>query len=208
MVLTQFSHRKLASISSHAVHAGDVRLGTRRGNRSQPHLHGVHGRGCAVRGARGWWEGSPREIPERTRDFRRQWVPIESDVMDEIVRSNCTHRMRSYLESGCILPYQNISNLRHLHSCERELECYINEANVVLKRLECLVEDAYDATLTANLSAVKVLDYSSADSKMKHEKQEQPADQLDRDSSLVTVMILVHNMLKLDYTMQGQVTVP
>uniref|UniRef100_A0ACD5WPK3 Uncharacterized protein n=1 Tax=Avena sativa TaxID=4498 RepID=A0ACD5WPK3_AVESA len=102
--------------------------------------------------------------------FRRQWVPIESDVMDEIVRSNCTHRMRSYLESGCSLPYQNISNLRHLHSCERELEGYINEANVVLKRLECLVEDAYDATLTANLSAVKVLDYSTADSKMKHVK--------------------------------------
>uniref|UniRef100_A0ACD5UJ43 Uncharacterized protein n=2 Tax=Avena sativa TaxID=4498 RepID=A0ACD5UJ43_AVESA len=131
--------------------------------------------------------------------------------MDEIVRSNCTDRMRSYLESGCSLHYQNISNLRHLHSCERELEDYINEANAVLKKLQRLVEDAYDATLTANLSAVKVPDYSTADSKMNHEyhfteeKQEQPADELDRDSSLVTVMILVHNMLKLDYTMQEKI---
>jgi hypothetical protein len=37
---------------------------------------------------------------------------------------------------------------------------------------------------------------------MSQEKEEQPADQLDRDSSLVMVMILVHKMLKLDYTMQ------
>jgi hypothetical protein len=37
---------------------------------------------------------------------------------------------------------------------------------------------------------------------MSQEKEEQPLDQLDRDSSLVMVMILVHNMLKLDYTMQ------
>jgi hypothetical protein len=37
---------------------------------------------------------------------------------------------------------------------------------------------------------------------MSQEKEEQPLDQLDRDSSLVMVMILVHNMLNLDYTMQ------
>ncbi|XP_051207787.1 uncharacterized protein [Lolium perenne] len=37
------------------------------------------------------------------------------------------------------------------------------------------------------------------------EKEEQPADQLDRDSSLVMVMILVHKMLKLDYTMQERI---
>jgi hypothetical protein len=37
---------------------------------------------------------------------------------------------------------------------------------------------------------------------MYQERGEQPADHLDSDSSLVTLMILVHNMLKLDYTMQ------
>uniref|UniRef100_A0ACD5WDP9 Uncharacterized protein n=1 Tax=Avena sativa TaxID=4498 RepID=A0ACD5WDP9_AVESA len=143
--------------------------------------------------------------------FRRPRVPSESDVMGEIVRSNCTDRMKSYLESGGSLHCQNISNLNQLHSCEGELKGYINKVNALLKELQCLVEDAYDATLTANLSAIRFGDDSSADNKMnnqshfREEEEEQPADQLDRDSSLVTVMILVHNMLKLDYTMQEKI---
>ena len=35
----------------------------------------------------------------------------ESDVMSQIVKSNCTGRMRSYLEAGCRLHCQNISNI-------------------------------------------------------------------------------------------------
>uniref|UniRef100_A0ACD6A346 Uncharacterized protein n=1 Tax=Avena sativa TaxID=4498 RepID=A0ACD6A346_AVESA len=143
--------------------------------------------------------------------FRRPRLPSESDVMGEIVRSNCTDRMKSYLESGGGLHCQNISNLSQLHSCEGGLKVYINKVNALLKELQCLVEDAYDAALTANLSAIKFRDESSTDNKMndqshfREEKEEQPADQLDRDSSLVTLMILVHNMLKLDYTMQEKI---
>jgi hypothetical protein len=37
---------------------------------------------------------------------------------------------------------------------------------------------------------------------MYQKKEEQPADQLNDYPSLVTIMILVHNMLKLDYMMQ------
>ncbi|XP_071676077.1 uncharacterized protein [Lolium perenne] len=136
---------------------------------------------------------------------------VESDVIGEIVRSNCTGRMKSYLESGCSLLCQSISNLSQLHSCEAELQGYINKVNALVEELQCLVEDAYAATLTANLSATKVLDYTVADnstndaSHFTEEKEEQPANQLHRDSSLVMVMILVHNMLKLDYTMQEKI---
>ncbi|XP_051207785.1 uncharacterized protein [Lolium perenne] len=112
--------------------------------------------------------------------FRRPRIPIESDVIGEIVRSNCTDRMKSYLESGCSLHCQSISNLSQLNSCEGELKGYIHK------------------------------DESTADNKMNdpsncREKGEQPADHLDSDSSLVTLMILVHNMLKLDYTMQEKI---
>jgi hypothetical protein len=37
---------------------------------------------------------------------------------------------------------------------------------------------------------------------MYQKNEEQPADQLNDYPALVTVMILVHNMLKLDYMMQ------
>lgn len=144
--------------------------------------------------------------------FRRPRLPSESDTMGEIVRSNCTDRMKSYLESGCSLHCQNISNLNQLNSCEGELKGYINKVNALLEELQCLVEDAYDATLTANLRAIEVADERTADNKMNDESRfteemevQQPADQLDRDSSLVMVMILVYNMLKLDYTMQEKI---
>jgi hypothetical protein len=42
-------------------------------------------------------------------------------------------------------------------------------ANALLEELQCLVEDAYATTLTANLSATQVSDYSVADNKMNHE---------------------------------------
>ncbi|XP_047071602.1 uncharacterized protein LOC124680581 isoform X2 [Lolium rigidum] len=142
--------------------------------------------------------------------FRRPRVPVESDVIGEIVRSNCTDRMKSYLESGCSLHCQSISNLSQLNSCEGELKGCIHKVKALLEELQCLVEGAYDATLTANLRAMHAPDESTADNKMNdpsncREKGEQPADHLDSDSSLVTLMILVHNMLKLDYTMQEKI---
>ncbi|XP_014753391.1 uncharacterized protein LOC100837520 [Brachypodium distachyon] len=82
--------------------------------------------------------------------FRRPQVPSGSDVMSEIIRSNCTDRMKSYLEAGCSSQCRSISNLNHLHSCEGELEDHVNKVNALLKELQCLVEDAYDAALTAN----------------------------------------------------------
>lgn len=136
--------------------------------------------------------------------FRRPRIPVESDVIGEIVRSNCTDRMKSYLESGCSLHCQSISNLSQLNSCEGELKGCIHKVKALLEELQCLVEGAYDATLTANLRAMHVPDESTADN-CREEKGEQPADHLDSDSSLVTLMILVHNMLKLDYTMQEKI---
>ncbi|XP_051207730.1 uncharacterized protein [Lolium perenne] len=136
--------------------------------------------------------------------FRRPRIPVESDVIGEIVRSNCTDRMKSYLESGCSLHCQSISNLSQLNSCEGELKGCIHKVKALLEELQCLVEGAYDATLTANLRGMHVPDESTADN-CREEKGEQPADHLDSDSSLVTLMILIHNMLKLDYTMQEKI---
>ena len=43
--------------------------------------------------------------------FQSPRNPKESDVISQIVKSNCTGRMRSYLEAGCRLHCQNISNI-------------------------------------------------------------------------------------------------
>ncbi|RCV17709.1 hypothetical protein SEVIR_3G246900v4 [Setaria viridis] len=139
-----------------------------------------------------------------------------------------------------------------IHSCEDGLKDHINKVKTLLEELECLVEDVYAITLTANISALKVSDSHTIDSKltidsciigvevsvqtfpftnhlhsvlfnreylavyndevrwkpgnMLHLLQEdKSADQLDSDVFLVTVMIIVHNMLELDYAMQENI---
>ncbi|RCV40015.1 hypothetical protein SETIT_9G017200v2 [Setaria italica] len=151
--------------------------------------------------------------------FRRPQIPTESDVMKQILKSNCTHRMKSYLEAGCRLHSQNISNINQLRSCEDGLKDHINKVKALLEELECLVEDVYGITLTASLSALEVSDCHSIDNKLTTEsciiemeqgvstpqEEDKNTDQLDSDVSFVTVMVIVRNMLKLDYTMQEKI---
>ncbi|KAJ1292763.1 hypothetical protein BS78_01G015300 [Paspalum vaginatum] len=148
--------------------------------------------------------------------FRRPPIPKESDVMNQIVKSNCTVRMRSYLEAGCRLHCPDISNINQLSSSEDGLKDHINKVKTLIKELECLVEDVYGITLTASLSALEVSDshcaesmpstdicFTEGDSTQREEGIS--ADQLDSDVSLVTAMVMVLNMLKLDYTMQEKI---
>ncbi|XP_066364554.1 uncharacterized protein [Miscanthus floridulus] len=133
--------------------------------------------------------------------FRRPQIPKESDVMNQILKSNCTVRMRSYIEAGCRLHCQNISN--------------INQLKTLLEELECLVENVYGMTLTASLSALGVSDSQCLDNMLSTDccsmegvstqEEDKSADQLDTDVSFVTVMVMVRNMLKLDYMMQEKI---
>uniref|UniRef100_A0A0A9DPZ1 DUF7795 domain-containing protein n=1 Tax=Arundo donax TaxID=35708 RepID=A0A0A9DPZ1_ARUDO len=142
--------------------------------------------------------------------FRGPQIPTESDIMSEIMKSNCTGRMRSYLEAGCRLHCQDISNINQFRSCKDGLNNHINKAKTLLEELECLVKDVYGITLTASLSALKTSDSSSIDNKLNNEscfveEEDESADQLDTDVSLVTMMVIVCKMLKLDYTMQEKI---
>ncbi|XP_039831744.1 uncharacterized protein LOC120692494 isoform X3 [Panicum virgatum] len=134
--------------------------------------------------------------------FQRPQIPTESDVMNHILKSNCTGRMWFYLEAGCRLHCHDISN--------------INQFKALLEELECLVEDVYGITLTASLSALKVSDNHSIDSKLTTEsclmegvstlqEVDKSVDGLDSVVSYVTVMVIIRNMLKLDYMMQERI---
>ncbi|NP_001147378.2 uncharacterized protein LOC100280986 [Zea mays] len=141
--------------------------------------------------------------------FRRPQIPKESDVMNQILKSNCTVRMRSYVEAGCRLHYQNISNINQLSSSEAGLKDHIKKAKTLLEELECLVENVYGITLTSSLSALEVSDSHCLDNMPSTDcyamEEDKRADHLDMDVSLVTVMAMVRNMLKLDYTMQEKI---
>ncbi|AQK61677.1 hypothetical protein ZEAMMB73_Zm00001d012867 [Zea mays] len=59
--------------------------------------------------------------------FRRPQISKEADVMNQILKSNCTVRMRSYIETGCRVHCQNISNINQLSSCENGLKDHIKK---------------------------------------------------------------------------------
>uniref|UniRef100_A0A0E0E9Z4 DUF7795 domain-containing protein n=6 Tax=Oryza TaxID=4527 RepID=A0A0E0E9Z4_9ORYZ len=109
--------------------------------------------------------------------FRRPKLLTESGAISEIVKSNLSDRMRSYLEAGCTHHNENIQNMNKLHSCQEKLNDHISKAKLLLEELHILEED----------------------------DEQQSGDLLDKAVSCASVMVLVHNMLKLDYTMQEKI---
>ncbi|XP_044350594.1 uncharacterized protein [Triticum aestivum] len=175
--------------------------------------------------------------------FRRPMIPMESGAVSQLVKSNYTDRLKSYLEAGCHLQHQSIRNINQLcsreqmgrpscethdaevlcmvvtvaaghncniyiQSCEEKLEDHINKAKVLIEELECLAEDVYSTTLTASLSILEASDCFDGDDNLPADSCEddgQSVDPLDSAVSYSSVMILVHNMLKLDYSMQEKI---
>ncbi|KAF7001017.1 hypothetical protein CFC21_016772 [Triticum aestivum] len=81
----------------------------------------------------------------------------------------------------------------------------LRKAKVLIEELECLAEDVYSTTLTASLSILEASDCFDDDDNLPADSCEdegQSVDPLDSAVSYSSVMILVHNMLKLDYSMQ------
>ncbi|KAE8787639.1 hypothetical protein D1007_38462 [Hordeum vulgare] len=133
---------------------------------------------------------------------------MESGAVSQLVKSNYTDRLKSYLEAGCHLQHQSVRNINQLQSCEEKLEDHINKAKVLIEELECLAEDVYSTTLTASLSILEASDCSDGDNNLPAdccEDEGQSVDPLDSAVSYSSVMILVHNMLKLDYSMQEKI---
>ncbi|XP_006657608.1 uncharacterized protein LOC102705544 isoform X2 [Oryza brachyantha] len=140
--------------------------------------------------------------------FRRPKLVTESGAISEIVKSNYSDRMRSYLEAGCTHHDESIQNLNELHSCQEQLNGHINKAKLLLEELQFLEEDVYSTALTACLSSLRHTDDCSDDDNVTNEYSEdeqQPGDLLDSAVSCASVMVLVHNMLKMDYMMQEKI---
>lgn len=133
---------------------------------------------------------------------------MESGALSELVKSNYTDRMKCYLEAGCHLQHQSIRNINQLQSCEEKLEDHINKAKLLLEELQYLAEHVYSTTLTANLGVIRSSNYFHGDNNLTDEcceDEQQPVDPLDSAVTYSSVMILVHNMLKLDYSMQEKI---
>jgi hypothetical protein len=83
-----------------------------------------------------------------------------------------------------------------------------SSAKLLLEELHILEEDVYSTTLKACLSSLRHMDDCPDDNSLTNifsEDEQQSGDLLDKAVSCASVMVLVHNMLKLDYTMQEKI---
>uniref|UniRef100_I1QTR5 DUF7795 domain-containing protein n=1 Tax=Oryza glaberrima TaxID=4538 RepID=I1QTR5_ORYGL len=136
---------------------------------------------------------------QEVQHFRRPKLLTESGAIIEIVKSNYSDRMRSYLEAGCTHHDENIQKMNRLHAYQEKLNDHINKAKLLLEELQFLEEDVYSAALTASLSSSRNTDDCPDDVNLTNvcsRDEQQPEDWLDGAVSFASVIVLVHNMLK------------
>uniref|UniRef100_A0A0D3HCQ9 DUF7795 domain-containing protein n=1 Tax=Oryza barthii TaxID=65489 RepID=A0A0D3HCQ9_9ORYZ len=121
--------------------------------------------------------------------FRRPKLLTESGAIIEIVKSNYSDRMRSYLEAGCTHHDENIQKMNRLHAYQEKLNDHINKAKLLLEELQFLEEDVYSAALTASLSSSRNTDDCPDDVNLTNDEQ-QPEDWLDGAVSFASVIVL------------------
>ncbi|VAH65203.1 unnamed protein product [Triticum turgidum subsp. durum] len=61
--------------------------------------------------------------------FRRPMIPMESGAVSQLVKSNYTDRLKSYLEAGCHLQHQSIWNI---NQCKLKVTFPVPECIVYL----------------------------------------------------------------------------
>ncbi|KAF3341785.1 hypothetical protein FCM35_KLT00423 [Carex littledalei] len=141
--------------------------------------------------------------------FRRPQINKDSKVVNEIIKSNMTERMKSYLDAGCTHSHHNIQNLSQLHNCMLGLQDFLKKAKASLDEIECFAEDAYKAAFESERNASRFVQEHVDEPLMNQtaapEDEAEPFDVKEKSVSYATMMMVIYNMLKLDYTMQENI---
>ncbi|XP_078160774.1 uncharacterized protein LOC144556155 isoform X3 [Carex rostrata] len=127
--------------------------------------------------------------------FRRPQINKDSKVVNDIIKSNMTERMKSYLDAGCTHSHHNIQNL--------------SQSKASLDEIECLAEDAYKAVIESEKNVSRFVqghvDEPLMNQTASPEDEAEPFDVNEKSVSYATMMTVIYNMLKLDYTMQEKI---
>ncbi|KAJ3683493.1 hypothetical protein LUZ60_013720 [Juncus effusus] len=141
--------------------------------------------------------------------FRRPEISEDSKIINEIIKSNMTERMKSYLDAGCTMSHQNIQNITQLNSCELGLKDYIKKAKILINEMECVADNAYKIAMESNQNITNS-NFSKNNFKqdLVNQEDERKEQALNTETSvehIAIMMLVIYNMLKLDYTMQEKI---
>ncbi|KAJ3701871.1 hypothetical protein LUZ61_005576 [Rhynchospora tenuis] len=141
--------------------------------------------------------------------FRRPQINKNLNAVSEIIKCNMTERMKSYLDASCMHSHQNVQNLSQLHNCILGLEDILKKAKALLDESGFLVESAYKVVTEADQNALVSIQEHVVEPL--ENQTISPQDQVEtfdvevESVSHATMMMVIYNMLKLDYTMQEKI---
>ncbi|KAM0937345.1 hypothetical protein DsansV1_C25g0187461 [Dioscorea sansibarensis] len=150
------------------------------------------------------------EFHQQLERLRRPSLIETSNLVNSIIKANQTARMKVYVEAGCKNIPLDVQSISKLHSCKQGLQNHVEKAKRLLDELECFVEDAIFVMRMADESVSHLLDESSGNGVTQdvlsfEEEETEPIHLQDSSILDATIMLVIYQMLKLDYTMQENI---
>ncbi|XP_038887977.1 uncharacterized protein LOC120077932 isoform X2 [Benincasa hispida] len=82
--------------------------------------------------------------------LRRPAINRTSKLIENVIETNNTESLRSYIEAGCINTHDAVQSTKKLHSCRVGLDDHLKKARSIIDKLERLLNDVNIALETEN----------------------------------------------------------
>ncbi|KAJ9692746.1 hypothetical protein PVL29_011707 [Vitis rotundifolia] len=145
--------------------------------------------------------------------LRRPPINKTSELVEKIIKSNETKRVKSYVEAGCIDSHDGTQNISKLHTCQLGLQDHLSKAKCILSEIESLIDDVVGGmqTTNENLSDLQDRYFDKWDQQEpaydKEEITSTHASHLQKHEAIdyAAMMGIIFSMVKQDYVMQERI---
>ncbi|KAK4263017.1 hypothetical protein QN277_028498 [Acacia crassicarpa] len=135
--------------------------------------------------------------------------PIDgtSELIDKIIKTNGTRRVKMYVEAGCRNPLHAVQNVSKMNSCKLGLLDHISKAKVIVEELEGLLGDVTN-TIQSTHGILFAISEKDSDDELNdhaiHNDTESNSQNVDV-TQLAALMSIIYSMVKQDYLMQEKI---
>ncbi|XP_024181088.1 uncharacterized protein LOC112186801 isoform X2 [Rosa chinensis] len=139
--------------------------------------------------------------------LRRPAIDKTSELVKNIIQSNETKRVKSYIEAGCINTDDGRHNITKLQSCQLGLHDHICKGKGILNELECLLEDVSGAMQDKSLFQDDNLGERLNEQACINDKEEiaSPCPRRNEVTDYAVLMAVIYRMVKQEYMMQERI---
>ncbi|KAK9949269.1 hypothetical protein M0R45_004802 [Rubus argutus] len=139
--------------------------------------------------------------------LRRPPIDKTSELVKNLIQSNETKRVKSYIEAGCINTDDGRQNLTKLHTCQLGLHDHICQGKSILDELKCLVEDVSGAMRDISLVQDENLGDWFNEQACIDDKEEiaLPHPRRNEVTDYAVLMAVIYSMVKQEYMLQERV---